>query len=426
MNNNYTLERVIEYYETYYDGDFERYFKPVRNASGQIVVSIKLCDSYRPTMRNPEKEFALLALLQRDSQMVSNEVDKEMYPQLPNGTKEDDLLFAAFVGFHIMAQRALNSILIFDKRLYQFVKDNAFPVFIGKDGNLVCGSVMDILKDVYLYPYSTQEKCLFKEAMEIVFPWLKERFMRDVCSWNNGEFSRGNEHKFVIAYHIEHNIENSIFMIKRELTESKTLSGYCVDKKFIIDYFHTQYFADMGKYFKVKNNNDYPIILFLPYYNNRRLQDGNPAGSMNGNFVFSAIFLWMILVVKSLWHIGGKDIAEAFHRSCGWPLISSGPGGGFEISSMLMLKEAGIAPTAEESLLFLKTIDDVFFVMDEIFHQILNGRGDSIMNKAANAQLIRMIKGHGHKKKYIVKEMEKEVQLFKEELFRNIQRVLEP
>lgn len=427
MNNNYTLESAIDYYNKYFNGDFERYFKPVRNSDGQIVVPIQLTYSTRPTLRNifSGKAAAAISHFQREQNMVSNNFENGIHQELPNGTKEDDFLFAAFVGFHVIAQCALNSTLIFDKRLYQFVKDNAFPVFIGENGYWASGSVMSILKDVRLYPYSTQEKHLFNDAMEIVFPWLKERFMRDVCSWNNGELSRENGHKVAIADQTKKEIEDSLYMIKRELAESETLSGYSVDKRFIMDYFHTQYFADMEKYFKVNRRADYPMILTLSYHDNRRLQDGDPAGSINGNFVFSAIFLWMILVVKSLWHIGGEEIAEAFHRSCGWPWISSGPGGGFEISSMLMLKEAGIAPTAEESLLFLKTMNEVFFVMNEIFNQILNGRGDLIEDKTANAELVRMIKGHGHKKQYIAKELEKETLLFKEELFRNIQGLLE-
>ena len=154
---------------------------------------------------------------------------------------------------------------------------------------------------------------------------------------------------------------------------------------------------------------NYLKILFVPFNNNHRWEDGNPGGSAKDNFMFAAIFLYMTLAEQSILKYA-KESENDFHRSTGWPLIYSGPGAGPYLHPLRMLEYAGLSPMKYEAPLLAEMTKHIFPYLRQEMFTILNGREDFMKDTAAGKRLNEaIINRKRHNVKEYMKKGEKEI-----------------
>lgn len=126
---------------------------------------------------------------------------------------------------------------------------------------------------------------------------------------------------------------------------------------------------------------------------------GNPAGHpAENNFVFSGLFLHMILIPQAINAICGKDqlwdfeLVRDFYRASGWPEFSAGLGGPYaDVRSFL--KEADLYPESTEACNYIRMLEVVApFIQGEIRRFLL--REDSMnLDRTAYDRLCRNVEG---------------------------------
>ena len=75
--------------------------------------------------------------------------------------------------------------------------------------------------------------------------------------------------------------------------------------------------------------------------------------------MFATFILYFTLAQQSILEIA-KEASDDFHQYSGWPMISSGPGGGPYLHPLYMLEYAGLAPTKYEAPLLLEMAKHYF------------------------------------------------------------------
>lgn len=108
------------------------------------------------------------------------------------------------------------------------------------------------------------------------------------------------------------------------------------------------------------------------------------------NFIFSGIFLCMILAQQGLRHLVGHEAAEDFYRSTGWPLISAGLAGP-DYDASEMLKQASIYPCFVEKDNYLVMLGIVMPFMRKELEEFLSGENGININSRAYTSLRKSI-----------------------------------
>ena len=155
---------------------------------------------------------------------------------------------------------------------------------------------------------------------------------------------------------------------------------------------------------------NYLKILYVPFHNNHRWEDGNPGENAKDNFMFATLFLYMTLAEQSILKYA-KDSGDDFHRATGWPLIYSGPGAGPYLHPLRMLEYAGLSPLKYEAPLLASVTKRVFPYLRQDMFAILNGKEGPMKDRAAGKRLFEAINDGKRPliKKYILKG-EKDIQ----------------
>ena len=161
--------------------------------------------------------------------------------------------------------------------------------------------------------------------------------------------------------------------MKCNFATQKGLSDASLWAKDMKNYFENKYFDQLSRYFMVDYAKGYPLILFQEgYRNNRLMEDGNPGDNTEENFYFSVTTMMMILAEQSV-YLHSSDSQELFHKASGWPMFSAGLVG-FDQHSLLMLKEAELAPNIKEALAYLDVFNCAADFFCELFCSILDGQ----------------------------------------------------
>lgn len=111
-----------------------------------------------------------------------------------------------------------------------------------------------------------------------------------------------------------------------------------------------------------------------------------PCDATARNFIFSGIFLCMILTQQGLRALFGVGAGEcnAFHRCTGWPLISAGLAGP-DYDAVLMLSEASLCPCLVEFDNYIEMLRIVMpFMRNELVEFFKGENGANINSHAYN------------------------------------------
>lgn len=143
-----------------------------------------------------------------------------------------------------------------------------------------------------------------------------------------------------------------------------------------------------------------------------------PVSSGAQNFMFSGLFMHMVLAAQAINHVCGHndiwdyDVLSDFYQSTGWPEFSAGLGGPYAPVEV-MLRESQLSPDHFEVIRYGLMLDVVApFMRDEI-KQFLAGENPQNLNHEAYENLQRNVKGHVDE---IIKWMKDEESRVRQEL----------
>jgi hypothetical protein len=135
-----------------------------------------------------------------------------------------------------------------------------------------------------------------------------------------------------------------------------------------------------------------------------------PGLSAKENLLFASIMLYQVIAEQSILDVAPKAIND-FHKAFGWPMISSGPGGGPYLHPLKMLEYAGLSPMKYEAPLLLVYVRKMFYYLRQEMNTILNCRESVIKDKEAACRFFEQCDGHAKSRirKYLDRE-EKSIQ----------------
>lgn len=422
MINNISIDRIESYYNRFFKEDLERYFE-IENVDG-IPTLMNLwgvnsrCQNGEPTVRNP---FLLLESISGDLQQHQQDSKHTTNTGLQDGYKIDDFTFSVMFASVVMMQEAIWSVKWGEPKITQeIISTTNYPIirhiFIGE-------SIEQIMTEASLWPNSDNEKELFLSIGEQVFPFIKKQMMPCILQWNNHALEERGEFISSPADHIAHEYDNLVFKLMRQMSKQHSLLDITLTRADIEQYYEKFFLRDLKAYFNVEHNREgYDMILCMDHIHCRRLVDGNPSDSGVHNMMFANILLYMIIAEKSIspFNETYKGLLPEFFRKTKWLLIYTGPGGGYQVSSMKMLEYAGLAPRPEESLIFLTVMKPVFEYMRSLLGQVFNASKKSNVGTSALQQFL----SNGHIGKRMLKCLDAEIDQFKADLFKSVEAFL--
>ena len=253
------------------------------------------------------------------------------------------------------------------------------------------------------------EMVALRKAMEVVEPFMDERFLGHMKTWNNGFFAE------FITDDIQAKIHSVITEGLKTLYSShyayQGLTGISLTHRDYADYFPRRFFEQFKKYFSCATDmGTYLQVLGVYNHANNRWADEMPGQTAKENFLFASIMLYHVMAEQSILDTVPKASID-FHKAFGWPLISSGPGGGPYLHPLKMLEYAGLSPMKYEVPLFLRFVRKVFYYLRQDMNTILNRRDSVIIDKEAGRRFFEQCDGHARSRirKYLDRQ-EKSIQ----------------
>lgn len=327
-----------------------------------------------------------------------NSVSKSSYRR----TNEEQILFIALIGFIFAAEESLLLHCSNDK--------NELKALMSEFG-LPWIPAVDNYRDIYSFIFepniaTKNEAIALRDAMSLVEPFMMERLLSFIKTWNDGIFYKKNNVGFIGIYIGEY-LSNALVSIYRKYNDFKGLIGLDISRSKIWNYYENDFLNHFKRYFhKAMQKDGYCQILVIDYISTHRYEDGNPGNNPSENLIFSGMLLYIYIVQQSILVNVNHDVAIAFYQCSGWPMISTGPGGGQYLHPLMMLEYAGLLPLKSESRLFVDTVDEVFSILRQEFNSILNGR--SSMKNSPSAEIFLKEIRQGRIKSKIIKYLDKE------------------
>ena len=244
----------------------------------------------------------------------------------------------------------------------------------------------------------TQELWTFDEivalrnAMKVVEPFMNERFLHHMKTWNNGFFA-----EFItddIQVKIHHVITEGLQMLYSIHYKYQGLTGAVLNHHDFAGYYPSRFFEQFKKYFScATDEGTYLQVLQVYDHGNKRWADEMPGRTPKENLLFASIMLYLVLAEQSILDTA-PNASNDFHKAFGWPMISSGPGGGPFLHPLKMLEYAGLSPMKYEAPLFLEYVKKVFYYLRQEMNTILNRRDSVIKDKEAAVRFFEHCDGH--------------------------------
>ena len=244
----------------------------------------------------------------------------------------------------------------------------------------------------------TQELWTFDEivalrnAMKVVEPFMNERFLRHMKTWNNGFFA-----EFItddIQVKIHRVITEGLQMLYSTHYKYQGLTGAVLNHHDFAGYYPSRFFEQFKKYFScATDEGTYLQVLQVYDHGNKRWADEMPSQTPKENLLFASIMLYLVLAEQSILDTA-PNASNDFHKAFGWPMISSGPGGGPFLHPLKMLEYAGLSPMKYEAPLLLEYVKKVFYYLRQEMNTILNRRDSVIKDKEAAVRFFEQCDGH--------------------------------
>ena len=404
----FTKELLEDYYKNRFVEDLNSLFIIENIDNAEYVKEFKTDLHYAI---NPPILPTLFSIMHRSTNSVTSSQEETI---LMNDRREDEeeVLFAALISF-------------------MFVSENTIYRLTGGKNEKEVAFCLSAFGFPWLYPVTRMglsdflskyqdELCIhikeeveaIRDAMTLVVPYMSDKLIPFLKKWDNGSFCAKIRFFDTLSEHLNDCISRELTVFYRSLFyEHKGLSHLSFTQREFDEYYKKRFPQQLCNYFSdAKFKGNYLLILDVPYNNNKRWEDGNPGGNIADNFMFATFILFLTMAQQSILEIA-KDSSEDFHQCTGWPMISSGQGGGPYLHPLYMLEYAGLAPMKYESHLLSEMVKRYFPYFRQEINTILNGNVNSTKDIMIGKRFVEAIKnGNGARiKKYLDKE-EKSIQ----------------
>lgn len=415
----FSLDRLNYYYNTFFQKDWKRYFNMISDDDGICGVLDRNGVYHSPVQRRrPQAVLSHFFVIPQE--ILSGEMSSEEYysqfnssepvadsqsPVDPDGDLEQELYFIGLIGAIYQAQSQLMLFLNNDrKELEHFLTSLGYPIIWPAISCGVSKTYDQFLSDCYLNPEVLKEevRVLYPDVVELTYPFVYKIISEAFRNWNNHIYEDKGGYVSSLADRLDRSLDNVMFEMRRHFTPQLGLTGISFDKQQCEIFYNQKYPQLLKRYFKVSTGNgDYPAILSLDYRNNKRLADGQIGNDATENIMFAVAFLYQVLAEQSVTlHV---EDWTTFYRLLQWPWISTGPGAGNYVNAVLMLSEAGLAPSYGETLLFLEAFKKFKLFYSDYFRSVINGARMHFSND--DDRILFRQTYNGHVRPRIIQEM---------------------
>lgn len=404
----FTKELLEDYYENRFFKDLNSFFIIENIDNVEYVKGFKTCLHF---VHNPPILLTLLSMRDRSTNPVTSSQDEAF---LMNDRREDEeeVLFATLISFMFSSEGMIYRLTGADneKEVASCLSAFGFP-WLHQVTWMGLSDYLSEFRDELCISIKEEVNAI-RDAMTLVVPYMSNKLMPFLKKWDNGSFCK----KICFFDTLSERLSDSI---SRELTifyrsnfyEHKGLSCLSFTHREFDEYFKNRFPQQLRYYFcDAKNKGNYLLILDVTYRNNKRWEDGNLGGDIKDNFMFATFVLFMTLAQQSILEIA-KESSEDFHQCTGWPMISSGPGGGPYLHPLYMIEYAGLAPMKYEAPLLAEIVKRYFPYFRQEINTILNGKMKTINDSIIGKRFVEAIRNGNRSriKKYLDKE-EKSIQ----------------
>lgn len=365
-----TNDMLEDYYDNRFHHDLTNYFEPSMNEAGIRVVN------------NANWPLDILHL-----------------------PAEKQVLFIALTSFMLSAEEYLMRRVssLSTNTLHQCLNDFGFPIapyaanHYGLDAML---GHYKITRELRL----PQEVKYVDDAMKLVEPFMLDKLVAHFSTWNNGSFA----HLTIDRGDISCRITEGLQTIFRGLYEHQGLTGISLSYNDIDEYYKHHFYEQFCRYFScATKKGTYYEVLKVYEQANLRWADELPGRNAKENLLFASILLYLVIAEQSvLAH--APEACRDFHQGYGYPMISSGPGGGPYLHPLKMLEYAGLSPQKYETPLFLEFVKKVFCYFNQEMILIIKGRKTVMGDPEAAERFLEKTRGNirSRIKKYQAREEE--------------------
>jgi len=373
---NFTQELLEDYYENRFQDDVRTFFD-IKKKGG-----IEVADGFRMQIfRVFHRGFLLLGQPDPVHRPQGAAVEEIMFIAMTSVMHETEHYIARMSPKEVRNEAAA----CFNAFGYPWLNDN----LIMHDLHYFL-ELFEIKSDLY----RVDEIEAIRDAMKLVLPFMFDKLIPFLRTWKGSDAFKQYSRATGIRYLIEGLIEENMTVFYRSsYYHHKGLLGMEITHRDFDEYYHGRFLEQMKQYFGGAREKDgYLQIIYLPYHNNHRWEDGNPAGNLKENLLFAAFFLYMTLAEQSFIE-NAKELERDYYKATGWPMIYSGPGAGPFLHPLYMLDYAGLMPNKSEALLLLEVVRKVFPYLRQEMNAFLNGRTSVMKDVETGQRLIEAIKG---------------------------------
>ena len=400
----FTKDLLTDYYENRFSKDLRAFFKIDRIGSAEYVQGFKT-DMY--DVFHPEPMMLSTLFYNKDERNSLSDTTVR-----PRRSAEEEILFIALISFMFTAEEMINRRAdnIGVKDLATAMSAFGFPWLRFVDRMELCNflSLYHIRENIWI----KREVEAIREAMTFVEPFMQDQLIPFLKNWDGGSLCAAIRHFENFRESLRIRIYDGLTAFYRtNYYKYKGLTGLDFTHLEFEEYYTQRFPQQLRKYFSdAKMRDNYLNILYVPYHNNHRWEDGDPGGNTKDNFMFATLFLYMTLAEQSILKYA-KESETDFHRCTGWPLIYSGPGAGPYLHPLKMLEYAGLAPMKYEASLLAEMTKRIFPYLRQDLFAILNGKEGPMKDCAAGKRLQEaIIDGKRHRIKAYIKQGEKDIQ----------------
>ena len=345
----------------------------------------------------------------------TNEIKYVAKPKIPSrifyrSSAEHQIMFIALTSYMLAAEEVLMR-RIPSSPNYEFYEClNMFGFPIAPITKARYG-LADMLKhyEITQELWSFDEIVALRNAMKVVGPFMNERFLRHMKTWNNGFFAEFMTDDIHVKIHSV--ITEGLQMLYSQRYIYQGLTGSVLTHNDFADYFPRRFYEQFKKYFScATDKGTYLEVLYVYGHANKRWADEMPGLTAKDNLLFASIMLYQVMAEQSILDIA-PNASNDFHKAFGWPMISSGPGGGPYLHPLKMLEYAGLSPMKYEAPLLLEYVKKVFYYLRQEMNTILNRRDSVIKDKETACRFFEQCDGHARSRirKYLDRQ-EKSIQ----------------
>ena len=396
----FTQQLLDDYYENRFHKDLNRFFLVEKEGDTEVA---KGFNELLPSIFHVHN-IPVLVFLNNTSVLAENE---DYYKRDRNTNYEEEILFIALISFIYAAEH------IFFRKTRDIMNNTERAACINAFGYpwLECVERMNLAAFLSLSWFSEEirianEMSAFRDALQLVQPFMLEKLISFFRSWNGGSLYQNHYFVDTLGEYIGETVNRDVRQIYREkFYKYNGLMGFDFSAAKIDEYFNEHFFDHLKKYFSCAEEKDgYLQILYVPYHNNNRWDDGHPGNNFEDDLLFASIFLYMIIAEQSFLKCA-PEAEKDFHRCSGWPEILSGPGAAEKLSPLKMLDYAGLSPMKYEAHLLKEVVEKVFPHFRIKMNMILNGTMPSINDQIAKDNMANAIRyKRNNIKKYLDKE----------------------